>query len=465
MDIKNKNTDKLNHSGNGKPDVTGKAPEQVLKCINIDCVFNSSNDTENIRNTCNHPNVKVESRYADITIAICSEFRSKKDYVFDKPDTLIEIKSKEKIEITGEPNPALASVEKITTTDLENAVTGKTESINTVTEEPPVPAQKPVIIEAKAEESVELTPSELYSLSDKPGTDFLILRKLYQPYMKRGIVISILLHFFALFLLYIFLVPKDEKTDETTDLNKRIVVVEDIETPKFEPPDLDKAKEDEIKQKEENKIENNTKTVRPTIIPKTIRPNIHRPKDNTERDTTKVISKPFDSTKAKIDSNLTKRDTTKLVIPDSLKNLYNQNAIGLNLWFPKNWKLQDNRDLNLNQKEFNGVIINTDSASEDPGAVTMFLIIDDPQHSAFNRTTYKNPFQMEDSASSGFATDAVKGGAKKMSVKYFIFSDPSGQKNIQVNAEFASQAMYDKYNKVVDAIVRSVKIAPPLKTP
>ena len=134
--------------------------------------------------------------------------------------------------------------------------------------------------------------------------------------------------------------------------------------------------------------------------------------------------------------------------------------------FPKNWKLQDNRDLNLNQKEFNGVIINTDSLSEDPGGVTMFIIIDDPQHSAFNRTTYKNPFLMDDTVSSAFVTDPAKGGGKKMTMKYFVFTDPAGQKNLQVNVEFANPAMLEKYQKVVDAVVRSVKIAPPApKTP
>ena len=459
MDEKDKNTEETTHIGNGKP---VKKIEQKLKCINIDCVFNSSNDAEHIRNTCNHPNVKVESKYADITIAICSEFRSKKDYSFDKPASLIDLKTKEKIEVTGEPNPATSSVEKITTEELEGAVLNKDAS---KTRQNPVPVSvKPAVIETTPENKTELTPAELYNFFDKPGSNFPVLRNTYKPFMKRAVITSVIVHFAAMFVMYLFFVPAQDNPEEQQN-QQRIVVVEDIETPKFDPPDVDKAKEDEQKQ-EEKKVENNTKTVRPQIIPKNVRPRIIRPKDLTERDTTKSISKPVDTTKSKMDSSLTKRDTTKFVIPDSLRNLYDQNAVGLKVSFPKNWKLQDNRDLNLNQKEFNGVIINTDSLSEDPGGVTMFIIIDDPQHSAFNRTTYKNAFQMDDTVATAFATDPAKGGGKKMTIKYFVFSDPAGQKNLQVNVEFANPAMLEKYQKVVDAVVRSVKIAPPApKTP
>lgn len=462
MDKKDKNTEETTHIGNGK---TPAKIEQKLKCINIDCVFNSSNDAGLIRNTCNHPNVKVESKYADITIAICSEFRSKKDYRFEKPDTLIDLKTKEKLEVTGEPNPATSSVEKITTDDLEEGVSNKKDSKSVKTDEvTEQPAIKPTIIETQPEVQAELTPAEIYNLLDKPGSNFPVLRNSYKPFLQRGIITSIIVHLVVLFFMYIFLVPKEDKPDDQQN-QQRMIVVEDIETPKFDPPDVDKAKEEELKKEEEKTIENNTKTVRPQIHPKTIRPRIIRPNTPNDADTNKSISKPLDSNKTKNDSLFTKRDTTKFIIPDSLRNLYDQNAIGLRVSFPKNWKLKDNRDLNLNAKEFSGVIINTDSASDDPGAVTMFLIIDDQAHSKFNRTTYKNPFQMDDTVSTAFATDPAKAGGKKMTMKYFIFSDPTGQKNVAVDVEFASPELFTKYQPVVDAVVRSVKIAPPPKTP
>ena len=174
-----------------------------------------------------------------------------------------------------------------------------------------------------------------------------------------------------------------------------------------------------------------------------------------------------DTNKVKNDSNLTKnlRDTNRIEVPDSLKSTYDQNEIGLKLWFPKGWKLLDNRQVNLNQKEFNGVIIATDSLSSDPGAVNIFLLIDDPQHSAYNKATYKNPFQMEDSLTAGYVTDPIKSSGKKFTTKYYLFTDPTGLKNIQVNVDYASQAMMEKYQTMVDAVVRSIKIAPPPPKP
>jgi hypothetical protein len=454
---------KNNIKNSGKPQPNGK----VLRCINIDCVFNSSNQHGAIRNTCNHPNVVVESRFADITIAICSEFRSKKDYAFEKPATLIDLKSKEKTEILGTPNVEATTIEKVTTKDLEEGVsytkheeTTPSEDTSNKTEDTPV---KPVVIESGEVKQEELSPSEIYNLTDKPGNNLLILRRLYQPYTRAGLAGSIVFHLFIILLMWQFLVPKEETTDDTTN-NQRIVVVEDLEMPKFDPPDLDKLKEEEEKLKEDE-VKDNTSNVRPKINTKRITPNIKRPNTNNETDTNK--SALNDTNKPKLDTNLTKssRDTSRILVPDSLKASFDQNEIGLKLWFPKGWKLMDNRQVNLNQKEFNGVIIATDTLSEDPGAVNMFVIIDDPQHSKYNKATYKNPFPMDDSLTAAYVTDPQKGSGKRMTTKYFLFTDPTGMKNIEVNVEFANPAMLEKYQKLVDAVVRSIKIAEPPKKP
>jgi len=451
-------------TNNSEKDEKTHQNDKFLRCINIDCVFNSSNEQGAIRNTCSHPNVVVESRFADITIAICSEFRSKKDYTFEKPATIVELKTGEKTEIKGRPDVGIETIEKVTTRDLENEVTKSSQETGIETpRESSINVQdhiKPLIIEAAAKDPAEMTPDEIYNLSTKPGTDFLILKKIYQPNTRKGLIGSVIFHFFLLFLMYQFLVPKEEKIEG--EHNQRIVVVEDLEMPKFDPPDIDKMKEEEEKKLlEEQEIKDNTKDVRPKIQKKTITPNIKRPNDNTPKDTNLLSTN--DTNKIKNDSSLTKntRDTSRIEVPDSLKASYNENEIGLKLWFPKGWKLLDNRAVNLNQKEFNGVILATDSLSEDPGAVNIFLLVDDPQHSAYNKATYKNPFPMDDSIVVGYVTDPIKSSGKKFSTKYYLFTDPTGMKNIQVSVDYASQAMMEKYQKLVDAVVRSVKIAPP----
>jgi hypothetical protein len=445
-------------------DKSGEKPQngKFLRCINIDCVFNSSNEHGAIRNTCNHPNVVVESRFADITIAICSEFRSKKDYSFEKPATLIETKSGEKTEIIGRPDVGAETIEKVTTKELEDEVSRSNTDQHVQTAQvlySETPVTPPVIIKAVPQEFQPQTPDEIYNLSTKPGTDFLILKKLYQPNTRRGLIGSILIHFFLLFLMYQFLVPKADT--HNGENNQRIVVVEDLEMPKFDPPDIDKIKEEEEKLKQEDEdVKDNTKDVRPKINKKTITPRIKRPLDNnTPPDTNSVSTN--DSNKVKNDSNLTQRDTSRLQIPDSLKTTFDQNEIGLKLWYPQGWKLIDNRQVNLNQTAFNGVIISADSLSEDPGAVNLFILVDDPQHSGYNKATYKNPFPMDDSLTVAYVTDPIKSSGKKYSTKYFLFTDPTGMKNIQVNVDFASQAMMEKYQKMVDAVIRSIKIASP----
>lgn len=435
-----------------------------MRCINIDCVFNSSNQHGAIRNTCCHPNVVVESRYADITIAICSEFRSKKDYSFERPSVLTDLKTKEKIEILGKPvvGESTETIESITTKELEEGIGGSTtgeenKKPGKPSETESVSALKPVVVESASPEAIELTPAEIYNLSTKPGTDFLILKKLYQPYTKRGLIGSIALHIFMLFVMYQFLVPKEEKPNDVH--NQRLVIVEDLEMPKFDPPDIDKMKEEEERLKDDE-IKDNTKDVRPKINKKVITPKINRPKDNdTPPDTSKSLT--GDTSKVKSDSLLANRDTTKYVIPDSMRTNFSNNDVGLNIGYPAGWKLIDNREVNLNQQQFNGVMLGVDSTSEDYRKVSMIINIDDPAHPTFNKGTYKNPFEMNDSTITAFQTDPVKLSGKKSQVKYYLFTDPTGQKNIQISAEFDNDAVVEKYRPVVDAIVRTIKIAPP----
>ena len=442
--------------GNETENKNIEIPSNKLRCINIDCVFNSANEAGHIRNTCNHPKLIVESKFADITIAICSEFRSKKDYGFEKPATLIDLKTREKTEISNVPDLTAQPVETVTTEELQKNLTPEQQEkmlrIEQATEQ-----HKPNIVEAEPLSTEALSPSEIYNLTDRPGTDFLILKKLYQPNMKRGMVLSVIAHILAIVLLYAFVTPKESKVDPTQQ--QQIIVVEDVETPKFDPPDVDKMKEEEQKEKEQSEVKDNTQQVRPKITPKSIIPKINRPRNKT-LDTTQITKVNADSLKTITDSLLTakmKSDTNKLTLADSLKSTYSENAIGMSLWYPKNWKLTDNRSVNLNQEQFNGVIINTDSASEDPGALQIFIQIDDPQHSAFNKTTYKNPFRMDDSTRSGFSTDPVLTGAKRISYKFFIFSDDLGKKNVYVNTE-TKKELFDKYKPYIDAVVRSIKI-------
>lgn len=456
----NKSSKNVDPSPQDKP--AHLTTRKKLRCINIDCVFNSARNPRQERNTCNHPNLKIESRIADITIAICSEFRSKKDYKFEKPSTLIELKSGSKEEIKGQPGDEFTHVEKVTTEELEQEIERdkvkeklpvKEQEVKTTKSEQTI-YETPVVVTAR--KSKTYIPEPFIPVENK-YSDFQVLKRLYQPYLRRGMTFSIIAHLVLIWFIYLFLVGKDERND--SQQQQRLVVVEDIETPKFEPPNVDKIKE------ESNPVPGDiNKDVRPKITPKNITPRIKRPKIQSTDTTDLAIKHTFDSTRIATDSllaALTKGDTSRILIPDSLKNFMPDNAIGLKLWYPKNWKLTDNRSVNLNLEQFKGVILNTDSASDDPGAVSMFIQIDDPKHSTYNKTVFKNIFAMDDSLSTAFSTDPQVTGAKRITYKFFIFTDPTGQSNIYVNSE-TKQEMFDKYRKYIEAIVRSIQIAPKL---
>lgn len=398
----------------------------------------------------------VESRFADITIAICSEFRSKKDYAFQQPSSLIEIKTGIKIEIEHTPEIGVTPVEKVTTGDLQKIITKKEKKAEQIV----IPVIRPRVIEAvPAAEDEEIPFAERYNLTYNPRYDFLILRKLYQPYTKKGLIYSIVIHLFFIFLMYLFIVPKDE--EQNSGSQQRIVVVEDLNMPKFDPPDVDKMKEDELKAKEDAL----KKDVRPEITPKKITPRINRPKTTEDVDTTKLAT--IDSGITRSDTSLTSKilDTTRYIIPDSLRTTFSENEVGLFMAYDKTeWNLIDSRTINQN-KNFTGVILGIDSTKEDFKGVTIIIIIDDPVNPKYNKNTYKNIFMMDDSTVIAYTTDQIKLSGKKLEYKYYLFTDPTGQKNIQINVEFLNDVMAEKYKKIVDAIIRTIKIVtPPPKT-
>jgi hypothetical protein len=433
-------TEKLKGNGRGSKETAHKP-----RCINIDCAFNSALDITRERNLCGHPNLRVASNLADITVAICSEFRYKKDYRFKAPNILIHEKTKERIEILPTAEPEFVSTESLRAEAAEEGVQEQPAARTEESKE--IEIEEPKVVVAGDSMEIPRTTdeiSEFYKLSDAKSSNFFQLKRLYRPNMKRGVIFSAVFHFFLIWLVFLLFVERDNHTEVPAE--QRIVVVEDIETPKFEPPDLDK--------KEESPTPDDVGEVRPRITPKTVAPKIRRPK-TVEEDTTGLSSKDTSRTSG-LDTTLLSQslgDTSRFMLPDSLRSSFAENEVGMSLWFPKDWKLRDSRDINKTEN-FTGVIINTDSASEDPGAVTMFILLENDQINSFNKTIFKNPFLMDDTLSTAFSTDPMLLGSKKMSYKFYVFAPTN---KIYVNTE-VKQELFDKYKKYVEAIVRSIKI-------
>ena len=64
-------------------------------------------------------------------------------------------------------------------------------------------------------------------LTDSKSSNLQVLKRLYQPYLRRGITFSIIFHLFMIWALFVTLVKKDENNNVPPQ--QRIVVVEDIE--------------------------------------------------------------------------------------------------------------------------------------------------------------------------------------------------------------------------------------------
>jgi hypothetical protein len=208
----------------------------------------------------------------------------------------------------------------------------------------------------------------------------------------------------------------------------------------------------------EQEIEDNNVNVRPQIKPKNIKPRIERPnitnetKDSnlTGNDTTFKRSGLNDSLLAKYMS-----DTNRYNIPDSLKRTFGENEIGLNIIYPAGWTVRDSRFFNPDEKEFSGVILNTDSLSEDPGAVQLTIIIDDDQR-YFSKIKFKNTFTMLDSLSQALSAEPERFESRKeISYKFYIFA-PTNKIYVDANVK---DNFFEKYKPIVEAIVRSIRIA------
>ena len=78
-------------------------------------------------------------------------------------------------------------------------------------------------------------------------------------------------------------------------------------------------------------------------------------------------------------------------MPDSLLKPLNENEVGLIGRFPLNWKQMDSRQININQKEFTGVILVDTTVKKKEEALTMNIQLD-PKSEYWNSFTFKNIF-------------------------------------------------------------------------
>jgi hypothetical protein len=311
-----------------------------------------------------------------------------------------------------------------------------------------------------------------YQLEDNSYKNpFDALRHLIRKNITIGLIAAVLLHLAAAGFAY-YSISKKAK-DAVQEEPSRLIVLQDLPDPKIKLEDVEDPNKPKIvppvlTDEQEKEMREPKRELPPRKIVKP--PIVTRPKR--DRDETKLdssveanLNRELDSLRRLreqmlADTNITAADSTKsdssvtaYEIPDSLKNNFNENDIGLAMYFPKNWKLTDQRDINKNEKEFKGVVI-TDTTAEQPGTMTMFIFLDN-ENKDYNAEDFKTEFTMLDSNLTAFSKEP-KTLAGFTEYRFYIFNK-LGTEKLSLRASVRKQ-FFDQYKNEIEAVVRSIKI-------
>ncbi|MBC8486443.1 MAG: hypothetical protein H8D45_10435 [Bacteroidetes bacterium] len=305
--------------------------------------------------------------------------------------------------------------------------------------------------ENKIEEDIPLTPDQI--LQEKLGrkNPYKIFRRLYQRNLLRGMVGALILYFITVFAFYG--VTSKESSKYTNNEQRRLIVIQDLPEPKI------KLENVEDPNKPEEVTDGSNVELRKLPPPKRNfkKRNITRPYKNPTKTDTNLTSTndELDSLRRLnagnlldslgLDSNLA------YIIPDSIKQNFSEGDIGLRMYFPNNWKLIDEREVDKNQTEFTGVVL-ADTTAKDEGAMNLFIHLD-KDGKEFRIDKFRTEFKMEDTTLTAYSREPIiEGGFIKYS--YYIFTKTD---KFIVNAEIKKQ-YNDQYKNVMEAVVRSIKV-------
>jgi hypothetical protein len=284
------------------------------------------------------------------------------------------------------------------------------------------------------------------------------LRALIRRNTTIGISVAVVLHLIAA--AYAFYSISKKPKDVAQEEQQRLIVIQDLPDPKIRLENIeDPNKPPPVEEKDLISIPPK-RTVPPRKVVQP--PKVNRPENKEEpKDTTlTALSKELDSLRRLGDSLLASdtsklNDTTKAFfdIPDSLRNNFSENDIGLGMYFPNNWKLIDEREINKNETMFRGVLL-TDTTALQPGTMTIFIHLD-KESKGFNSEDFTTEFQMIDTNLMAFAKPPETQAAH---TKYeFYVLNKIGTEKFSVKAEVRKE-FFDKYKNEIEAVVRSINI-------
>ena len=194
--------------------------------------------------------------------------------------------------------------------------------------------------------------------------------------------------------------------------------------------------------------------------PKIRPPKVIVPKVDTDTSISS-LNKELDSLRNKnlTGNNTRTGDSTRIntsLLPDSLLKTLSENEVGLVGKFPPNWKQIDSRAININQKEFTGIILVDTTAKRKEEAVNMSIQLD-PKGSYFN--TYKFEKVMEeDSLRTLFNIEPKIEG----NLTYYRFYVASKSGNVFISS-YVEPGTFERYKPEIEQVVKSIYIKLPEK--
>lgn len=300
------------------------------------------------------------------------------------------------------------------------------------------------------------TPDEI--LQERLGrkNPYVIFRRVYQRNLLRGLIGALIIYIISVFVFYG--VASKETNDFSQNDQRRLIVIQDLPEPKIKLKNVeDPMKPDDGEVTSESDIQ-----LRKLPPPKRNfnKTTIKRPYDNPKVDTNDNLG-----TNDELDSlrklNLGKLDSLGLdslsanyLIPDSLRRNFSEDDIGLKMYFPNNWKLTDQRDINKNEKEFKGVLL-TDTTAKQEGTMTLFIFLD-REGKDYRKDDFTTEFKMEDTTLTAFSKEP-RNIAGFTEYKFYIFGKTE---KLSATAQVRKQ-FFEEYKNVIEAVVRSIKIEKP----
>ncbi len=305
------------------------------------------------------------------------------------------------------------------------------------------------------------TPEEI--LEDRLGkkNPWRIYHRLLERNLFRGAAAANVIAIIAAIIIFT-VTPKTVKEDEVVE-QKRLIVMQDLPENLNQQQNVEDPNRPPDPPKDDGTTGSDVTTPKVTT-PKIRPPKINVPKVNVKQDTNIAnLNSELDSLRKKniTGNNGTKNgtDTGKVntsLMPDSLLKNLTENEVGLVGKFPPNWKQIDSRSININQKEFSGIILVDTTAKKKEEALNMSIQLD-TKGDYWKQFQFKNVLA-EDSLRTIYSIDP-KIEAK---LTYYRFYVASKIDNVFI-AAYVEPSVFEKYKPEIEQVVKTIRISKPEK--